>query len=168
MNRGIVACIVACIVALCATLAWASVDKGAPSGEAGDVTTEARDWRALAEQGDAAAQYVLAFMFAKGRGVNQNYVESARWLEKAAEQGHPAAQHYLGLMYVTGKGVPKDKVRAHMWLTLATFCLPSGKDRRAAVAVRDAMAKEGPYAEIAEGRRRAREWSERRGQNRHC
>ena len=104
------------IVALCATLAWAGPDRSAPSGEPGDVATEVGEWRALAEQGQAEAQYALAFIFAKGRGVKQNYGESARWLKKAADQGHAAAQHFLGLMYVTGKGVPKDRVRAYMWL----------------------------------------------------
>ena len=159
--------IAACIVAFCATLVWASVDKGTLSAETEVVTTGVRDWRALAEQGDAEAQYVLAFIFAKGRGVKQNFSESARWLEKAADQGHPSAQHYLGLLYVAGKGVPKDRVQAYMWLKLASMRLPSGKEKRAAMAVRDLLAKEGPYAQIAEGRRRARVWSESHGEKQY-
>ena len=163
MKRGLAAS----VIALCATLAWAGVDGSTPPGEPGDVATEIREWRARAEQGHAEAQYVLAFIFAKGRGVKQNYGESARWLKKAADQGHAAAQHFLGLMYVTGKGVPKDRVRAYMWLKLASIRLPSGTEQRAAMAVRDALAKEGPYAQIAEGRRRARLWSENHGEKQY-
>ena len=157
----------ASVIALCATLASPGVDGSTPPGEPGDVATEIREWRARAEQGHAEAQYVLAFIFAKGRGVKQNYGESARWLKKAADQGHAAAQHYLGLLYVAGKGVPKDRVRAYMWLKLASIRLPPGKVQRAAMAVRDALAKEGPYAQIAEGRRRARVWSESHGEKQY-
>ncbi len=157
-----------CVLSVCLGWTWPAAYKTAPPGKHGDVTTEVRQWRSRAERGDATAQYVMGFMFAKGRGVKQSYVESTFWLNKAAEQGYPSAQHYLGLMYLTGRGVSKDRVRAHMWLTLAAHCLPPGRDRGAAAAVRDAMAREGPYAQIAKGQRRAREWSERHGQNRYC
>ena len=51
-----------------------------------------------AEKGDVNAQGRLATMYLHGRGVEQNYEESAKWYQKAADQGHPVAQNNLGNM----------------------------------------------------------------------
>ena len=40
-----------------------------------------------AEQGDAAAQYNLGWMYRFGKGVQQNYSKAVKWYRKAAEQG---------------------------------------------------------------------------------
>ncbi|MFW9297617.1 tetratricopeptide repeat protein, partial [Glaesserella parasuis] len=44
-------------------------------------------FKELAEQGDAVAQFNLGVMYDKGRGVNQDYHQAAKWYQKAAEQG---------------------------------------------------------------------------------
>jgi TPR repeat protein len=51
-----------------------------------------------AEQGDPYAQYKLAVMYAKGRGVPQDFAQAVAWYRKAAEQGDPYAQFWLGVM----------------------------------------------------------------------
>ena len=48
--------------------------------------------RALAEQGDAIAQYNLGSMYATGDGVPEDRAEAARWFRLAAEQGLADAQ----------------------------------------------------------------------------
>ncbi len=53
------------------------------------------DYLKAAEQGDADAQYSLAFSYLEGYGVTQDYVEAARWFRKAAEQGNADAQSKL-------------------------------------------------------------------------
>ncbi len=58
----------------------------------GDYDTALREFRLLAAQGDAAAQYNLGVMYAGGQGVPRDNQEAAEWLRLAPEQGDAAAQ----------------------------------------------------------------------------
>ena len=79
----------------------------------GDYATALREWRPLAEQGDAEAQFNLGLMYANGEGVPEDDVQAAFWFRKAAEQGDAAAQNNLGVRYDNGEGVPEDYVQAY-------------------------------------------------------
>ena len=85
--------------------AWAGFDEGVAAYERGDYATALREFRPLADQGDAAAQYNLGIMYSEGRGVQQGDAEAVRWFRKAADQGNADAQHNLGVMYEKGRGV---------------------------------------------------------------
>jgi TPR repeat protein len=85
----------------------------------GDFATALRIWSPQAEQGDAAAQSALGFMYLNGKGVQQDYADAAKWYRKAAEQGKADPQYYLGLMYVHGEGMPQDNTEAAKWFRLA-------------------------------------------------
>ena len=85
----------------------------------GDYATALREWRPLAEQGNAEAQYNLGNMYRKGLGVPQDYGEAVQWYRKAAERENAKAQLFLGNMYFFGQGVSKDYVQAYMWYILA-------------------------------------------------
>jgi len=85
----------------------------------GDIAEALREWRPLAQQGYAAAQYNLGFMYHRGKGVPQDYKAAIKWYTLAAEQGYAAAQYNLGFMYHRGKGVPQDYKAAIKWYTLA-------------------------------------------------
>eukprot|EP00729_Bicosta_minor_P033110 gene33110-biopygen3951 len=61
------------------------------------------------------AQYSLGYAYNNGKGVEQDYVESAKWYRKAADTGYADAQHNLGNMYDDGKGVTQDHVEAAKW-----------------------------------------------------
>ena len=78
-----------------------------------------QELQALANQGDAEAQYELALMYAKGRGVPQDFTKAAGWYRKAAEQGDAKAQHNLGCCYELGKGVRKNLTKAVAWFRKA-------------------------------------------------
>jgi TPR repeat protein len=52
-------------------------------------------YRKAAEQGDAAAQEDVAFMYLSGSGVPQDYAQAIAWLHKAAERGSTNAQAFL-------------------------------------------------------------------------
>ena len=69
----------------------------------GDYITAFRDWRPLAEHGDAVAQAGLGFLFHKGLGVIQDDIEAATWFEKAAAQNQAEAQLLLGTLYFLGR-----------------------------------------------------------------
>ena len=58
--------------------------------------------RALAEQGDAAAQYTLGYAYASGQDTPQDYTEALRWWRLAAAQDHAFAQYSLGALYDNG------------------------------------------------------------------
>ncbi len=57
--------------------------------------------KALAEKGNAKAQFTLGLMYTLGQGVPQDYQKAVTWLRKAARQGNASAQSNLGLMYHT-------------------------------------------------------------------
>ena len=75
--------------------------------------------RALADEGDALAQFNLGVRYANGEGVPQDDVEAVRWYRLAADQGHAEAQFNLGAMYDDGRGVPEDDAEAVRWYRLA-------------------------------------------------
>ena len=67
---------------------WAaSFEAGAEAYERGDYATALKEWRSLAEQGYAKAQYHLGLMYAAGQGVTQDEAEAIQWYWKAADQG---------------------------------------------------------------------------------
>jgi hypothetical protein len=125
-----------------------------------DYVTAARILGPLAERGNPVAQFYLAFMYANGRGVPQNYDEAAMWCRRAAEQGHAGAQYMLGLMYDKGQGVPMNWVEAHKWLNLAAGHAPR-RDRASWVRVRDALATKMTFGQLALARQFALDWRPR-------
>ncbi len=124
----------------------------------GDYATAIREWRPLAKQGMAEAQFTLGFMYGYGQGAPQDYAKAMGWYRKAAEQGDADAQHNLGVMYGNGQGVPQDYAQAHMWYNLAASKFPPGEDRDAAVKNRDIVAKMMTPAQLSEAQKLAREW----------
>lgn len=117
MNKRVFLMLAAALVALMASVVYAD---------------KISDLQKKAESGDAEAQFELARAYAEGAGnrdlaemgndlalaldsVNQDYVKSAEWLQKAAEQGFDEAQYMLGCCYIAGLGVEKDYVKAMEW-----------------------------------------------------
>jgi len=89
--------------------------------ESGVYAMALREFRVLAAQGDASAQYNLGVMYHSGQGVPQNYAEAAKWYRKAAEQGSARAQFNLGVKYSNGQGVPQDYAEAAKWYRKAAL-----------------------------------------------
>ena len=99
--------------------AWADFQAGMDANNREEYATALREWRPLAEQGDALAQYNLGVLYRKGRGVPQDDVQALQWYQKAAAQGQAKAQYNLGTLYFNGEGVPKDYQQALRWFRLA-------------------------------------------------
>ncbi|HEY7579311.1 MAG TPA: tetratricopeptide repeat protein [Acetobacteraceae bacterium] len=85
----------------------------------GDYTRAFQNWLGPAEQGDAAAEAGIGFLFHKGLGVVQDDAEAASWFVKAAEQGQAEAQLLLGTLFFFGQGVPQSYVSAFAWCDIA-------------------------------------------------
>ena len=65
------------------------VDAGVEAWERGDYAVAYREWRTLADQGDADAQYNLGNMYYNGQGVSQDYAQAHMWLNLAASRFPP-------------------------------------------------------------------------------
>lgn len=107
-----------------------------------------------ANQGIAEAQNGLGELYAKGKGMPQDYTQARAWYEKAAAQGHPHAQNNLAELYFAGLGGPQDYVRAYMWVDLAAEHM-KGEDHKQAVENRDDVAQRMTPAQITEAKRLA-------------
>lgn len=74
-------------------------DKGDAAYRSGDYATALREFRPLAERGNAQAQYNLGYRYHIGQGVTHDNKEAWKWFRKSAEQGYAKAQAMLGVMY---------------------------------------------------------------------
>ena len=92
-------CLTLAVLLGSAGMGWgADFQKGLDAVQRGDYTTALREWKPLAEQGVAFAQYNLGVMYANGQGVPQNYKTAVKWYRLAAEQGLANAQSNLEIL----------------------------------------------------------------------
>ena len=92
---------------------------GATAFEQGDYVRAQAEFREVAEEGAAVAQYYLGVMYDNGLGVPRDYGEAVRWYKAATEQGHMDAQFNLGDMYKCGHGVQQWHAEAVRWYRAA-------------------------------------------------
>ena len=71
----------------------------------GEYETALKKMLPLANAGNAKAQNMIGFMYYRGLGVDQSYIEAIKWYRKASDLGFADAQTNLGLMYQVGQGV---------------------------------------------------------------
>ena len=143
------------VVFVCApSIVSADFQKGLAAYQANDYAAALKEWRPLAEQGLAKAQYNLGVMHDKGRGVPQDYTKAVHWYRLAADQRFALAQYNLGAMYASGYGVPKDYVLAYMWYSLAAV-----QGDKKGLNSRDILAPMMTPAQIARAKKLADEWA---------
>ena len=85
------------------------------SGISYDEEEALRLYKEAAAQGNAKAQYRVAFIFV----TKKEYSEAVVWLSKSAEQGFADAQYLFSEYYQLGRGVDQDFTEAEMWLRKA-------------------------------------------------
>ena len=118
------------------------------------------EMRALAEQGDASAQYRLGIMYEDGRGVPEDDAEAVRWYRLAADQGLVDAQSNLGMMYANGEGVPENRVPENQVLAYMWFNLAAARGHESAQASKGTVEGRMTREQIAEAQRMSTEWIE--------
>jgi TPR repeat protein len=67
---------------------WANFEVGQEAYKRGDYTMAFKEWRPLAEAGNAEAQAMLGTMYEFGQGVPKSDQEALRWYRMAAERGY--------------------------------------------------------------------------------
>ena len=94
--------------------AWQAYQASRYAAAAGEI-------KALAEAGEAVAQFYLGTLYADGLAVKRDYRRAAEWYVAAAIKGHGEAKFALGFLYLNGVGegtdtVPADPAMAVRWL----------------------------------------------------
>lgn len=95
-KRGILAA--ALLVMALAGPAAADVKAGVDAWAQGDYDRALREWRPLADAGDADAQFNLGQAYKLGRGVPADSAAALEYYRKAAVQGHERSQDNYGLL----------------------------------------------------------------------
>ena len=144
-------------IALASGTAMADFAKARAAINVGDYMAAYHELMPLAEQGDAKAQYSLAFLYDTGLGIGVDYEKAAEWYRKSADQGEPNAQHNLAVIYAGGKKITQDLVQAYFWFDLAAA---SGMDT--AKQNRNVTASHMTAEQIAEAKRLTQEWFAKR------
>ena len=132
----------------------ADFQKGLDAAQRGDYAAALKEWRPLAQQGGATAQFNLGTMYDKGRGVSQDYKEAMKWSCKAAEQGNASSQEFLGItIYGLGNGVPQDYVESYAWLNIS-----AAQGSKNASDARDFIAKQLSSEALAKAQELSKEY----------
>ena len=141
------------IVLLVASSATADKDAALRAYQQRDFATAFEEWQALADGGNAEAEFKVGVMYERGEGIPSQPKQAVNWYRKAAEQAYAHAQNALGMLYAKGQGVLQDYVQAHMWLNLASAAgeIDASKER-------DKLADKMTPVQIAEAQRLAKEW----------
>jgi len=84
--------LLAVVVVLVAAPACTDYEAGKEAFDQGDYATALKEWRALAAQGHAEAQYNLGVMYYRGYGVTKDNVQAYMWLNLAAMRGLETAR----------------------------------------------------------------------------
>jgi len=104
---------------LCCSVAVAGLKEGYEALSRQDYATAIKEYRPLAERGNAEAQYRIGRMYEFGKGYPKDQAQGIAWIRKAAAQNHADAQQELGFIYATGDGVKQDDVQAVEWFRKA-------------------------------------------------
>ncbi len=106
---------------LCCNAALAGLQEGYDALSRHDYATAIKEYRPLAERGNAEAQYRIGRLYEFGKGYPQDKAQGIAWIRKAAAQNHADAQQELGVIYATGDGVKRDDVQAVAWFRKAAM-----------------------------------------------
>jgi TPR repeat protein len=131
-------------------------DRG--TGVPQDYAEALRWFHKAADEGLPQAQYRIGYMYEHGEGVPQEPANALRWYLEAAEQGFAKAQLALGRLYETASRDLRDFPRAYMWLAIVARRKDAGPDAQAAARDMAGLAAKMSKAQLAEGRRLARQW----------
>lgn len=75
--------------------------------------------KAIKQNNDPKAQYLLGALYFFGFDVKQDYKEAGNWFTKSAQQNYVPSQLMLGIIYFNGRGVKQDFTTAHHWFLKA-------------------------------------------------
>jgi TPR repeat protein len=146
--------LVGACLALAFAPAWAGLNEAISAYDAEDYATAFALFTALADEGDAGAEYYLGRMYVAGLGTARDDAKALQLLDDSARQGHVEAQLLLGAAYYFGDIVARDHVRSYVWAHLA-----AEQGNRSARELRDIIARSLGAAQLHEAQRTSSEWA---------
>jgi hypothetical protein len=135
-----------------------------------DINEGLKWYRIAADEGAAGAQFFMGALYApeinkepheeinspsriaREAKIETDYVEAAKWWQKAANQGFWPAQRNLSVLYQDGLGVKQDYVEADFWMSLALKQHPELHKER------DAILNKLTYEQLESLRPRILDW----------
>ena len=117
MIRVVGAILILIIIALAAPVSNARADfvAGVAAFRNNDYETAYKEWRPLAERGNAAAQHNLGTLYNYGLGLPKDLVQALKWYRRAAHGGNANAQTKLGIFLAQGLSVDQNYGQAAKW-----------------------------------------------------
>jgi len=102
------------------TLADKDLEDGLDAARRADYTAALNKWLPLAEQGHATAQFRLGFLYGKGQGVLQDYVQAHMWASLAAAQNQELATKLRAALAddMTPEQIAEAQRLAREWLAI--------------------------------------------------
>jgi uncharacterized protein len=151
--RHILVLMIAAVTFLSVAVSAFAVNKALSSLVNHDYATAYKEFKIVADKGDAPAQYNLGVMCKNGAGMPVDYAAAFKWFHLAADQGHVRAQSNVARMYYEGQGVKQDYVLAYMWANLA-----GNQGDAASLKLREKVAALISPAQLAAAKKMAHEW----------
>jgi len=88
-------------------------------------------FRKAADQGEAAGEYGLGLMYAKGEGIKQDYAKALEYVTRAAEKDYSDAVFALAAVYAQGGyGMQPNAEKAEFWNARAKALAPKEEPRQ--------------------------------------
>ncbi len=115
MRNVIKAAIVALVFAFAAPVAAQDFEAGHEAYWRGDYAAALREFRPLAEQGHAEAQFNLGLMYRHGQGVPQDIVQAHMWLSLSASHVARFARDLLVAGRMTPEQIAEAQKLAREW-----------------------------------------------------
>ncbi|MBF0410166.1 MAG: sel1 repeat family protein [Candidatus Riflebacteria bacterium] len=111
-----------------------------------------------ADQGFDLAIRRMAICYDLGEGIPKDYVKAFNWYLRGAELGDFACQYCVGVMYEEGNGTEKNLIEAYKWFHIVTFGVAPSMQKGWTLLKRDILKSSMKPEEIAEARRLADAW----------
>ena len=103
-----------------AGVSWsADCQKGLTAYKSGDYATALREWKPLAEQGNADAAHLIGQIYRNGKGVPRDQKIAYKWFRLSAEEGNAIGAMYLAEQYLGKGGVEENFVSGYVWALIS-------------------------------------------------
>ena len=99
----------------------ADLQKGLDAYSNKDWDLAAKELEPVAIDGNFNAQFLLAELYLRGDGKEQNFERAFHWYFEASKSGHPQAQANAGSLLSLGLGVPREMPTAYYWWILSAI-----------------------------------------------
>jgi hypothetical protein len=103
-------------VLICASLSAADLESARRAYQQKDYAAAFKEFKPMAEQGNADAQLFLGKMYMMGQGALKDADQAVKWFKASAVQGNADAQFFLGSYYLLPH---RDIAEGVKWLRLS-------------------------------------------------